>query len=129
MIHRTVLVLSAFVVIAALSALPPAIAQESAADGEQDFIAGSEDIPLMRDLTMVADAGMIFDSPAGRIVESFAAGETSRAAVQSFYQDSLPALGWEPVGPNRFRREGESLSIDYFGPDGQLTVRFTLAPD
>lgn len=95
---------------------------------ETAFIEGSEDIPLMEELAGVPNAGIVFDSPAGRIVEAFAAGATSREAVLAFYNDTLPALGWTAKSRVLFEREGEQLSLDFFGPDGELTVRFTLAP-
>lgn len=98
-----------------------------AQSNEQTFIEGSEDLPLMEAL-VAAEGGMIFDSPAGRIVESFAVGETARADVLAFYDSSLPALGWAKAGEGRYTREDELLRIDFFGPDGGLTVRFTLAP-
>lgn len=115
-------VLTALIAAFALALAQPAPAQEAA------FLEGSEDIPLMGELAAVPDAGIVFDSPAGRIVESFAAGPTSREAVLGFYAETLPALGWTPESRVRFTREGESLSLDFFGPDGELTVRFTLAP-
>ena len=94
---------------------------------DQTFLEGSEDIPLMDGL-VAAEGGMIFDSPAGRIVESFAVGEVGRADVLAFYDRSLPALGWAKTEPGRYTREDEVLRIDFFGPDGGLTVRFTVAP-
>lgn len=94
-----------------------------------DFVAGSEDIPLMPGLVAVADAGMRFDSPAGRIVESVYEGGGDREAVSAFYAATLPELGWVADAPDQFRREGELLEIDYFGAGEALTVRFTLAPE
>lgn len=100
----------------------------SALAGGPTFLEGSEDIPLMPGLTPAPEAGIVFDSPAGRIVEAFAGGAVSREAVLDFYGESLPPLGWAPTSRVRFLREGEGLSLDFFGPDGALTVRFTLAP-
>ena len=95
----------------------------------QEFLSGFADVPLMPGLVVVEDAGIAFDSPAGRIVESYAIGDVDQGAVESFYGDTLPAFGWSARGPRRFVREDEALSLDFFGgPDG-LTVRFTLAPD
>jgi hypothetical protein len=104
------------------------LAAGPAAGQAQAFLEGSEDIPLMAALAPVPETGLVFDSPAGRIVESFAAGPTSRAEVLAFYNETLPALGWEAQSRVLFEREGERLTLDFFGPDGELTVRFTLAP-
>lgn len=101
----------------------------SAPAGAQSFIEGSEDVPLAPSLTAVADAGMVFDSPSGRIVEAFATGAGNRDRVLAFYAETLPELGWERVSTALFRREGERLSIDFFGTDGALSVRFTLSPE
>jgi hypothetical protein len=95
----------------------------------QTFLDGFEDVPLAPQLQTVAGAGMVFDSPAGRIVESFATGSTDRAAVIAFYSETMPALGWTVQGPTQYAREGERLTIDFFGGDGALSVRFTLAPE
>lgn len=96
--------------------------------GAQGFLTGFEDLPLAPNLRAVEDTGLVFDSPAGRIVEGYATGDTNAAAVQEFYQETLPALGWIHEDGSRFRREGEQLVIDYFGSAGALSVRFTLAP-
>lgn len=112
--------------LAAWLAFAGALAVPAAAD--QAFIEGSEDIPLMQGLASLPDSGIVFDSPAGRIVEAYAAGPVSRDEVAAFYAETLPALGWEAESRVRFLREGEALSLDFFGADGALTVRFTLAP-
>lgn len=94
----------------------------------QDFLPGLEDLPLPRGLSAVEGAALAFDSPAGRIVEAYAAGETSRADVVAFYRATLDALGWEAADATGFVREGERLELDFFGKDGALTVRFTVRP-
>ncbi|RVU36070.1 hypothetical protein EOI86_12620 [Hwanghaeella grinnelliae] len=95
----------------------------------QTFLAGFEDVPLMDGLTADEDAGLVFDSPAGRIVEAYAVGEVAWPDVITFYTATLQSLGWRTLGQGRFAREGEELHIDRFGRDGDLTVRFTLAPN
>ncbi len=96
--------------------------------GAADFFELLEDVPVMPALAPVADAGIEFDTPSGRIVEAYAIGATSRRAVRDFYRRTLPQLGWQAGAGDTFRREDESLSIDFFGTDGELTVRFTVAP-
>ena len=81
-------------------------------------------------LTAQGAEPVVFDSPAGRIVEAFATGTTDRASITSFYTGTLPALGWQPEEAGlAFQRDGERLTLDFFGADGALTVRFTLAPE
>ena len=93
-----------------------------------EFLAGFADLPLMPGLQAVDEAGLVFDSPSGRIAEAYAAGAVSRQAVTEFYQSTLPALGWAEKSANRFEREGEELTIDFFEADAGITVRFTSAP-
>ena len=56
----------------------PVVAQEGNA-----FVAGIEDLPLMGGLIEDVDAGLVFDKPEGRIVEAYATGEVSAAAVRA----------------------------------------------
>ena len=92
------------------------------------FVAGTEDVPLMPGLQPVAGSALTFDKPQGRIVEAQASGKLARAAVQRFYATTLPQLGWKPAGADAWRREGETLRLDFHGPDGEITVGFTLSP-
>lgn len=105
-----------------------------AGGGDSAFFASMEDVPLMPGLKEVVADSVVFDTPAGRIVETHASGAVSRDGVLSFYGMTLPELGWEPSGPTTFRREGEVLTLDFTdakaSPSGAagLTVRFTLSP-
>jgi hypothetical protein len=92
------------------------------------FVPGTEDLPLMPGLAAVAGTEIVFDKPEGRIVEAQAAGKVSRGAVQKFYGETLPGLGWTAAGPQKWRREAETLAIDIKGRDGGVTVGFTLTP-
>ncbi len=103
-----------------LFAASPAVAGE--------FFALLVDVPVMPGLRPVEDAGIEFDAPSGRIVEAWAIGALARGAVLDFYRDTLPQLGWNAGAGAAFQREGEALRIDFFGPDGELTVRFTVSP-
>ncbi len=92
------------------------------------FVAGVADLPLMPGLAEVPEAGVVFDKPSGRIVEAYAQGPVSRAAVTRFYLSTLPNLGWRAKAESLFRREGEELRLGFMGDDGALIVRFTLQP-
>jgi hypothetical protein len=97
--------------------------------GAGDFLPGFDDLPVMPGLEAVDGAGIVFDTPAGRIIEGYAEGKVTEASVRHFYDETLPQLGWRQVSKNEFRREGEQLKIDFKGKDQALTVRFTLSPD
>ncbi len=92
------------------------------------YLAAVADPPLMPGLAEVPEAGLVFDQPAGRIVEAFARGAVSRTAVTSFYLETLPNLGWRAKAETLFQRESEQLRLDISGDDGALVVRFTLQP-
>lgn len=99
-----------------------------AGGGEAAFVAGIEDLPLMDRLAEVPDAGVSFDKPEGRIVTLYAHGAVDEDEVRDFYRETLPQLGWEPAGRDTYLREGEALTVDFLGRDGDLTVRYTLQP-
>jgi hypothetical protein len=104
----------------------------AAASAESAFVDGFEDLPLMPDLTQEPGSTSSFDSPYGRIVETYASGRTDRAHVTYFYNETLPQLGWQPVltqgSALTFRREGEDLSISITQRNGAVTVRFQSSP-
>ncbi|MBC8337070.1 MAG: hypothetical protein H8E39_00120 [Alphaproteobacteria bacterium] len=93
------------------------------------FLAGFEDLPLMPGLVEDESAGMEFDAPGGRIVESVAMGGVTRGAVLDFYASTLPQLGWRDDGPQGFAREGEVLRLEISENGGVVTVRFALSPE
>lgn len=113
----------ALILVAAVVLGPPERAE--AADA---FVAGLEDVPLPPGFAVVADSTTVFDKPSGRIVESYATGADSAAAVLGFYDRSLEALGWTRLRSGHFLRNGELLRIDVLGVEGKLTVRYALAP-
>ena len=102
--------------------------RKARAEDPAAYLAAVADLPLMPGLAEVAEAGLVFDQPSGRIVEAYAQGAVSRAAVRAFYLDTLPNLGWRAKAEALFQREGEELRLDIAGDDGALIVRFTLQP-
>lgn len=93
------------------------------------FMSEMADIPLMPGLTEVDGAGMTFDDAAGRIVESYAGGASTRADVLEFYGRTLPQLGWVGLAEaGTFRREGEILRFEFIEDGEGILVRFFLSP-
>jgi len=109
-------------------ALVPFLFFAIATASADEFVAGTEDVPLMPGLTFVAGSDLVFDKPEGRIVEAQARGALARANVQAFYATSLPPLGWKKIGVDRWQRDAERLKLDFSGQDGRLTVGFTISP-
>jgi hypothetical protein len=93
----------------------------------QQFVPGTEDVPLMQELAPVKDTDIVFDKPEGRIIEASARGKVTKAAVRSFYASTLPQLGWKVSGES-WTRDTETLHLDFAGHDGDLWVTFTLLP-
>ena len=98
------------------------------AEGHGAYLTAIADLPLMPGLAELPEAGWVFDQPSGRIIEAYAKGPVGRAAVRSFYLDTLPNLGWHAKAEALFQRDGEELRLDISGNDGALVVRFTLQP-
>jgi len=122
--HAVVATMAA-VMLAVATAGPAAAEAGTAAPAA--FIERLGDVPLMPGLAIVEDGGIDFDAPGGRIVEVTAAGPVPRAAVLSFYRQSLPPLGWS--GQNLvYQREGERLRIELASAGARTEVRFFLAP-
>ncbi len=113
----------AIVIVTAVFAFGPAAAAEEGA-----FVSGVEDLPLMPGLSELAEGRMVFDTPSGRIVESYASGEATRSQVLEFYAATLPQLGWRRDGPAAFSREGEILKLEFPSGGQGLTVLFSLSP-
>jgi len=95
----------------------------------QQFVPGTEDVPLMKELAAVKGSDLVFDKPEGRILEATARGKVTRVAVRSFYSSTLPQLGWATtISSDSWTRETETLHLDFSGHDGDLWVTFTLSP-
>jgi len=94
----------------------------------EEFVAGTEDVPLMPGLRPLANSDIVFDKPEGRIVEARAEGLTTRDKVEAFYAASLPPLGWKPAGRDVWQRDAERLRLDFAASRGKLGVGFTLSP-
>ncbi|MEX2644244.1 MAG: hypothetical protein WD270_12365 [Acetobacterales bacterium] len=95
---------------------------------QSDFLSGFGDLPLMPGLQEQQGASVSFDTPYGRIVEGVASGSTTTEEVLAFYDETLPALGWQRTGSERFRRDNEVLTLSFARDAGRLVVRFSLVP-
>ncbi|HEC14522.1 MAG TPA: hypothetical protein ENI72_02080 [Rhodospirillales bacterium] len=98
------------------------------------YVSGIEDLPLMEGLAEAPGGALVFDTPGGRIVEAYASGDVLRNDVLGFYAATLPQLGWKRVRDTVFRRENETLRLEFTALDAMsgketgVTVRFALSP-
>ena len=96
---------------------------------EQYFFSVIEDLPVMPQLVEDTKAAMTFESSAGRIAEVEANGLASSDAIDAYYKQSLPQLGWLPQANGSYRRGNELLVIEVkVGLGGAVKVLFHLEP-
>ena len=100
----------------------------AAALAQGALLACVEDLPLMPGLIERTEKSLVFDKPGGRIVEAEAFGRLERGAVETFYAQTLPALGWVAQGAGVYRRDEEVLRLEFGRESGSLSVRFTINP-
>ncbi len=98
------------------------------AQGSDRFVAGVTDVPLMPGLRAIPETTLVFDKPDGRLVRAAARGDGDQAALWTFYDETLPQLGWRRLGRGHFFRDGENLRISVEKNDSILIVRFAIAP-
>jgi len=113
--------------LAALTALTPLAVTAQAPAGDA-YVEGIPDLPLMPGLTALPESGLVFDKPAGRIVQAFAEGSMTMQSVMTFYDEALPQLGWQRAGAGDYLREGERLKLDLSQTAHGVTVQFQLFP-
>ena len=97
---------------------------------ETVFIDGLEDVPLMNGLMQNTKNTVSFGNEEARFVEAYLTStKVGFKAVEKFYIDSLPQLGWiyQGTADNSviFYRDGESLSFHKEG-EKPLKIRITV---
>ena len=92
------------------------------------YLADIDDLPLAPGLVEAADARVAFDKPEGRIVQAVASGRADPTGVRVFYAETLPGLGWQPVGEQTWMRGRETLRVNVETKNGSVVVRFAIAP-
>ena len=92
----------------------------------QNFIPGTEDIPLMENLAMDENETISFDTPAGQIMQVQAKTNLSPKAVQTFYENTLPAIGWQKNGPNSYHRGQDKMTLSTKTTGTTTIVKFQM---
>lgn len=98
------------------------------ASADSAYLADIDDLPLAEGLVEDPGARVVFDKPAGRIVEAVASGPVAARAVREFYAQTLPALGWQAVAAGIWGRGGERLKIEIDRAGPPVVVRFAITP-
>lgn len=104
----------------ALAAPAPAFAQRTA------FVSALEDVPLPMGFSEQGEP-VVFETPAGRILQVQAEGSAGPSSVREYYALSLPQLGWTPLEDRfAFVRGGDTLEIDVSGTEDGARLAFRL---
>jgi hypothetical protein len=110
------------IVLAALAwAATPALAADSS------YLVEVDDLPLAPGLIELP-GGTLFESPQGRIVEANAQGEMLEVELRSFYDETLPQLGWTQTAPDEYRRDKEVLRFEITTNGMLVNIHFSLTP-
>ncbi len=93
------------------------------------FFTSLQDVPLMPGLTELTEYTVVFDKPEGRIIESVASIESlTPEAIRTYYEASLPQLGWNRIGDDYFARQGEYLRMNFEEVEGQDFLKIIIMP-
>jgi len=92
------------------------------------FVDGFDDLPLMPGLSQESGRAVQFDSPYGRIIESWATGNQKIEAVVEFYENTLPHLGWIADSSDHYHRDSDVLVLDIHRKGSGVEVHFSDSP-
>ncbi len=99
------------------------------AHAETAYLSALPDIPLMPQMKAMPETAVVFDKAEGRIVEeSVKAPNIPVSAIDNFYAETLPALGWTRLSPQRFSRNGEQLIVNLEKLQSEGLVKFAVSP-
>lgn len=101
-----------------------------ATDQDTAYVQVLSDIPLAPGLSLEEESQVIFDVPEGQIVEVATFGAADLVETQTFYKESLEALGWQAVPGKEwsYKRDEEFLEIFFDDGENDLQVKFRLMP-
>ena len=69
------------------------------------------------------------DAPEGRIVIIEGISSSSPALINTFYEKTLPNLGWRKISLDTYLREKEKLEIKMDSKFGITHITFTFKPE
>ena len=101
----------------------------SSVRADQLYLSYLPDVPLMAGMAELPEQTLVFDKAEGRVIETAVfAPDAAQNDVMAFYGKTLPSLGWQSLGPDRFLRNGEQLIVKWDKVSGGAIVRFSLSP-
>lgn len=95
----------------------------------QQYVNGTEDLPVYYGFKESADSNISYDSIDGRIVDaSFSSDAAQAGDVRKFYETVLPQLGWAKQEYQLYKREGELLRINIIKRDDEVLLKIAIRP-
>jgi hypothetical protein len=108
---------------------PSALPAQENQDAEQIVFMNLNDIPVMQGMEELPDHTLIFDKPGGRIIESaMVAQNLDRETIESFYDRTLPQLGWIRTDRQTYIRRNEKLSMTIEEEDNYRILFLRVEP-
>lgn len=95
----------------------------------QNYVPGTEDVPLYTGFLPVNKNNLAYDSEGGRLVDATYFSKNANAAeVKKFYAETLPELGWKSKKPYEYTRDGESMKVVVTEKNGTAFIKFVIKP-
>lgn len=97
----------------------------------EEFVQGSEDIPLLTNMKQATDDDIGFDSNSGSIINSSYETQVGFSEIKDFYANTLPAMGWKMIKSDdknkiEFVRDKEKLEINFKEQKNNNLVSFFI---
>ena len=86
----------------------------------QVFIPNLPDIPLPDGAE--SESVFDFDTENTHLTQVVIYAPATLDETQQFYKDTLPQLGWQPAGANRFTRGDDTLTLEPISSTKELTT-------
>ncbi len=121
-----------FALVLMLAAAPAIVISTASPAQAGNFSAAVDDLPIMQGMTELTNKIVVFDTPAGRLVETTMITQVQTRQILTYYNQALTSLGWKAQNHSLrgYIRKNEVLMIEIFQKaDGKTNlVSFKIAP-
>ena len=96
----------------------------------QEYVSGVNDLPLYHGFELQGGGDSVsYDSMAGRLIDAKYISKTANIEnVRSFYDSTLPELGWNKISGESFVRDGEVLKVNVNRGEEGVELKITVRP-
>lgn len=96
---------------------------------KQQYVTGTEDLPLFGGFKEVKEENISYDSVDGRIIDAtFYSNGADVNEVRKFYEKTLPQLGWVKKQYQIYNRDGETLKLNILDEGKRVRLQFIIRP-